>query len=173
MVKRVVFAWTLMPETETVGLKKSKILLLSMRFDVLSFGVADPSDVIPLVGKLVPAGPMLLFETVLPVLAPPVDVLNRIVPVAAVTAPVDEPRTVQFLTVSLDVPLMKRIVLVPAVGSAVVFEIVSESIPLFRPSIVTLSTPLRSINGLPAVVAPVTVWAVTGLIARGGPGSQT
>src|SRR3954462_1408887 len=99
-----------MPETEIVGLKKSKMLLLLMTFSVLSFGLAEPSDVIPLVGRLAPAGPMLLFETVLPVLAPPVDVLNRIVPLAAATAPVDEPRTEQFVTILFEAPFMNRTV---------------------------------------------------------------
>ena len=42
--------------------------------------------------------------------------------------------------------------LVPAVAEAVVFEIVSK--PELKPSMVTLSAPLRSINGLPAAIAP-------------------
>src|SRR5438309_927137 len=107
---------------------------------------------------------MAVFETVLAVLAPPVEVLNRIVPVATPTAPVDEPRTVQLVTMSPEVPLMKRIVLVPAVGSTIEFEMVSESVPLFSPSMVTLSAPLRSISGLPATVPPATVRAPLGLI---------
>jgi hypothetical protein len=119
---------------------------------------------IPFVGRLAPAGPIELFETVLPVLAPPVEVLNRMVPVATPTAPVDEPSTVQFVTVSLVAPLMKRIVLVPAVAEAVVFEIVSELPLAFKPLMLTLSAPARSISGLPATVAPVTVRAPDGLI---------
>ena len=87
-----------MPATEIVGLKKSKMLLLLIESAELLFGGADPSDVIPLVGKLAPAGPMLLSETVLPVLAPPVEVLIRIFPLAAATVPVDEPSTEQFVT---------------------------------------------------------------------------
>src|SRR5438477_857913 len=126
-----------MPCTEIPGLKKSKMWLLSMTLRVLLFGLADPSDITPLVGRFVPAGPMLLFEMVLPVLAPPVDVLIRIVPVATAALPVDEPSTEQFVTVSPEVPLMKRIVLVPAVGSAVVLEIVREFPPVFKPLIVT------------------------------------
>ena len=82
----VVLAWRLMPDTEIVGLKKSKMLLLSMTLKVLLFGLADPSDMIPLVGRLAPAGPMLLLEMELPLLAPPVDVLIRMVPPAVATA---------------------------------------------------------------------------------------
>ena len=53
----------------------------------------------------------------------------------------------------------------PEVEEAVVFEIVSEFPPAFRPSNVTPSAPLRSINGAPAVVAPPIVRAAppTGL----------
>src|SRR3954447_9357756 len=111
-----------MPATDRAvfaGLKKSKMLLLSMTFRVLLFGLADPSDMTALVGRFAPAGPILLFETTLPVLAPPVDVLNRFFPPAVASAVVDEPSTEQFVTVLFDAPLMKRIVLVPAVESAV------------------------------------------------------
>src|SRR4029077_12407221 len=60
---------------------------------------------------------------------------------------------------------MSRIVLVPAVAEAVVFEIVRELPPEFNPSIVTFLAPLRLTNGLPAVTAPVTVRAPLGLMA--------
>src|SRR6266446_3290194 len=99
----VVLSRSLMPCTEIAGWKKSKMLLLSMTLRVLLFGLADPSDIIPLVGRFAPVG-----------------VLNRIVPVATAEVPVDEPSTEQFVTVLPEAPLMKRIVLVPAVGSAVV-----------------------------------------------------
>ena len=52
----------------------------------------------------------------------------------------------------------------PATAEAVVLEIVSEFPAVFRPSIVTLSAPLRLINGLPVAVAPVTVRAPTGVM---------
>ena len=42
---------------------------------------------------------------------------------------------------------MKRIVDVPDVAETVVLAIVSELPPVFRPLIVTLSAPLRSISG--------------------------
>ena len=77
--------------------KKSKTLLLSMMLPVLLFGLADPSDITPLVGRLAPAGPMSLFEMVLPLLAPPVDVLISTLPPATVVLAVDEPRTEQLV----------------------------------------------------------------------------
>src|SRR5690349_2511989 len=73
--------------------KKSKILLLSMKMFVLLFGLADPSDMTPLVGRLAPAGPMLLFEIVLLLFAPLVEVLIRMLPPATVVDAVEEPRT--------------------------------------------------------------------------------
>jgi hypothetical protein len=75
-------------------------------------------------------------------------------PPAVAVPDVDEPRTVQFVTVSFCAPLMKRIVLVLAVAEAVVFEIVNELPPVLSPLIVTLSAPFKSINGLPATIAP-------------------
>src|SRR3982751_170890 len=138
MVVRSVLVEILIPATVIVGLKKSKTLLLVMILPVLLFGLADPSDITPFVGKLGPAGPMLLFEIVLPLLAPPVEVLKRMLPPAVDVEDVDEPKTVQFVTVSFCVPLMNRIVLVPAVAEAVVFEIVSELPPLLSPLMVTL-----------------------------------
>src|SRR5262245_59991601 len=96
----VVLACRLIPETEIVGLKKSKMLLLSRMLLVLLFGLADPSDMKPFVGRLTPAGPMLLLVMKLPLLTPPVDVLLRMVPPAVATAVVDEPSTVQFVIIS-------------------------------------------------------------------------
>ena len=139
----VVLAWRLMPATEIPALKKSKMLLLSMMLPVLLFGLADPSDMKPLLGRLAPAGPMSLFEMVLPLLAPPVDVLIRMLPLAVVTRRVDEPSTVQFVIILLCAPLMRRIVLVPAVADVLAFEIVSELPAEFRPLIVTLSAPCK------------------------------
>jgi hypothetical protein len=159
MVVRSVLLEILMPATVIVGLKKSKTLLLVTMLLALLFGLADPSDITHLVGRLAPAGPRLLFEMVLPVLAPPVEVLNRTFPPAVVVPDVDEPRTEQFVTVLFCAPLMKRIVLVLAVAEAVVFEIVSELPPVLSPLIVTLSAPFKSINGLPATIAPETVRA--------------
>ncbi len=86
-----VLDWRSIPATEVVALKKSNTLLLSMTLLVLWFGLADPSDITPLVGRFAPAGPMLLFEIVLPLLAPPVDVLIRTLPPATVVLAIDEP----------------------------------------------------------------------------------
>ena len=130
------------------------MLLLSMRLPVLLFGLADPSDITPLVGRLAPAGPIALFEIALSLFAPPVEVLIRMLPPAVVVLDVDEPSTVHLVMVLFCAPLMSRIVLVPAVAETVVFEIVSELPPELKPSMVTLSAPLRSINGLPATIAP-------------------
>ena len=87
---------------------------------MLLFGLADPSDITPLVGRLAPAGPILLFEMVLLLFAPPVEVLIRMLPPAVVVLDVDEPSTVQLVMVLFCAPLMRRIVLVPAVAEAVV-----------------------------------------------------
>ena len=149
---------------DVVAWKKSKILLLSMRLPVLLFGLADPSDITPLVGRLAPAGPIALFEIVLLLFAPPVEVLIRMLPPAVVVLDVDEPSTVHLVMVLFCAPLIRRIVLVPAVAETVVLEMVSNP-PELKPSMVTLSAPLRSINGLPATIAPEIVLAPVGHIS--------
>jgi hypothetical protein len=50
-------------------------------------------------------------------------------------------------------------VAVPEVAETVVLSIVNELPPLFKPSTVTLSAPLKSIKGKPAVAAPEIVLA--------------
>jgi hypothetical protein len=55
-------------------------------------------------------------------------------------------------------------VLVPVVADTVVFSMIIELPLAFKPSIVTLSAPLRSISGLPAAIAPLTVTAPIGVI---------
>ena len=154
IVVLLLFVEMLTPATVIVGLKKSKILLLLITLPVLSFGLAVPSPMTPLVGRLAPAGPMLLVAIVLLLLPPAtVLVLKRMLPVATVVLPVDEPRMVQLRTMLFEAPPMNRIVLVPAVAEAVVFESVRELPMILRPSIVTLSAPFRSTNGLPAAIA--------------------
>ena len=159
MVVRSVLVEILMPATVIAGLKKSKMLLVVTMLLALLFGLADPSDITHFVGKFAPAGPRLLFEMVLPLLAPPVEVLSRMFPPAVPVVDVDDPKTEQFVTVLFCAPLMKRIVLVLAVAEAVVFEMVSELPPVLSPLMVTLSAPFKSINGLPATIAPETVRA--------------
>ena len=108
---------------------------------------------------------MLLLEMKLPLFAPPVEVLIRMLPPAVVVDDVDEPSTVQFVITLFCAPLMRRIVLVPAVAEAVVFESVSELPPTFSPLMLTFFAPFKLISGLPAVIAPVTVRAPLGSIA--------
>src|SRR5215471_5174483 len=97
MVILAVLVLTLTPAAVvTAAWKKSKILLLSMMLLLLLFGKADPSDITPLVGKFAPAGPMLLLEMMLPLFAPPVEVLIRMLAPATVVLEVDDPSTVQF-----------------------------------------------------------------------------
>ena len=149
----------------TAAWKKSKILLLSMTLLVLLFGLSDPSDNTPLVGRSPVDGPMLLLEMKLPLFAPPVEVLIRMLPPAMVVDDVDDPSTVQFVITLFCAPLIRRIVLVPAVAEAVVFESVSELPPTFSPLMLTFVAPFKLISGLPAVIAPVTVRAPLGSIA--------
>src|SRR5436190_6744353 len=128
------------PVTDTAPVpKKSKILLPSMTFPVLTvlLFVAVPRPVTALTGRLAPAGPMLLFRIVLlllPTIVVPTagEVLNRTVPPAvAPTVTVEEPWMLQFLSVLFCAPLIKRMVLVPAVAETVVFENVSVLPPEF------------------------------------------
>src|SRR4029450_11591065 len=144
-------AWTLIPDTGAVGLKKSKMLLLSMRLPV--FGLpAVPRPITALVGRFVPAGPMLQNEMLLLLLTAPVVVLKNTVPPAPATAEVDEPSTVHRVMMLFCAPLIKRIVLV--LPDVPVLEIVSELPPVLSPPRVTLSAPLRPINALPVAIAP-------------------
>ena len=139
------------------------MLLLSIRLPELLFGLADPSDITPFVGRLAPAGPIALFEIVLLLFAPPVEVLIKMLPPAVVVLDVDEPSTVHTAMVLFCAPLIRRIVLVPAVAETVVLEMVSK--PKLKPLMVTLSAPLRSINGLPATIAPEIACAPLGTIS--------
>src|SRR4051794_6196894 len=161
------------PVTETPPVpKKSNTLFPSMRlsrFTVLLL-VVVPSPQIALTGRLPPAGPMLFAEIVLlllPTMVVPTvgDVLKRMVPPAvAPTVTVEDPWIEEFLTTLFWAPLIKRMVLVPAVADTVVLEIVSEFPPEFLPSMVTKSAPFKSINGLPATIAPETVRVPLGVI---------
>jgi hypothetical protein len=138
------------PLTETTPVpKKSNTLLPSMRlsrFTVLLL-VVVPTAEIPLTGRLLPAGPMLFPEMVLLLLPVVVVVLKRTAAPAVPTVTIDEPRIVQFFTTLLVAPLIKRMVLVPAVADVLAFENVNEFPPEFSPSTVTTSAPLKSISG--------------------------
>lgn len=123
--------------------------------------VAEPLPRMAFVGKLVPAGPILLLEIVL--LSLPLGVLasvlkNIVAPLVA-TDIVPEPCRLELVMVLLVAPPIKRMVEVPDVAETVVFAIVSEFPAVFNPLIVTLSAPFKSIIGAPAVVAPEMVRA--------------
>src|SRR5947208_9509925 len=118
----------------------------------LSFSIVElvPLAIMAFEGRFVPAGPMLLLEIVLlsfPVVVP---LLKMIVPAKVANVDVDEPSIEQFVTVLFVASAIKRIVPVPVVVPMVVLEMVRVLPPVFRPSIVTLSAPFKSINGLPA-----------------------
>jgi hypothetical protein len=89
---------------------------------------------------------------------------NRIVPPGVPRAIVDDPRILHLVTVLFVASFMNRMVLVTLFDETVVFETVSEDPATNWPSIVTLSAPLKLINGLPAAMAPDTVRAPTALI---------
>src|SRR5262249_34787415 len=132
----------LIPDAGSVALKKSKMLLLVIRFPVL--GVASGAKAtIGLVGRLVPAGPRLQNETVLLLLFPDPAVVppNTIFPAIDKAAGFAEPKTAHRVTVLFCAPLINRIVPVPRRFETVVFENVSELPPVPSPSMVTLSAP--------------------------------
>src|SRR6476659_5359662 len=107
---------------------------------------------------------MLLFEIVLLSLpfAVTASVLRKMFPPLVATEALKDPWMFELVIVLLVAPPINRIVEVPDVADAVVLAIVSEFPPVFSPLIVTLSAPLKSIIGLPAVVAPEIVRAPTG-----------
>src|SRR4051812_39460970 len=95
-----------MAETLAVALKKSKMLFLSITSPVLMVLalVMVPTPEIHLMGRLAPAGPMLLpviTLLLLPTMVVPTagDVLNRTFPPAVPNGTVADPEMVQFLTV--------------------------------------------------------------------------
>lgn len=149
----------LIPERLLPGRKKSKMLLPVIM--ALSFSMVElvPLAIIAFDGRFAPAGPISLLEIVLlsfPVVVP---VLKIIVPATVANVDVDEPSIEQLVTVLFEASAINRIVPVPTVVPMVVLEIVSELPPVFSPLMVTLSAPLRLINGLPAAGAPVMVRA--------------
>ena len=154
------------PEVLLVGRKKSKMLLLSIVTPLFRIPAVDvlPNAKMALEGRLVPAGPRLHKETVFPSLPVVIPVLKMIVPPTVANVVVEDPRIVHLVTVLFVASAINRIVPVPAVAETVVLETVRELPPVFKPSIVTLSAPLKLINGLPAAVAPVTVRVPTGLM---------
>src|SRR4051794_31931065 len=107
---------------------------------------------------------MSLFEMLLPLLVPPVDVLIKTLPPATVLLEVEEPRTLQLVIKLLCAPLIRRTVLVPAVADVLALEIVNELPAELMPLMVTLSAPLRSTSGVARL--PLTVLAPLGVMVR-------
>src|SRR6476659_1263642 len=103
---------------------------------------------------------MLFPEIVLLLLPAPVVVLKRTLPPAVPTATVADPEIVEFLTVLFEAPLMKRIVLVPAIAPVLILEMTRELPPVLVPSIVRLLAPFKSIKGVAR--SPDTVLAPEG-----------
>ena len=68
---------------------------------------------------------------------------------------VEEPEMMQFLIVQERESLLNWMVEVPVVDDVLVLVINRESPPIFLPSTSTLSAPLKSIRGFPAI-APLT-----------------
>src|SRR6478752_7189712 len=96
------------PATEVVARKKSKMLLLLTTFPVFDLA-AVPKLMTALVGRLAPAGPILLPMTILLLLPPAaVDVLKTTVPAAVARVEVDEPLMLQLARTLFEAPLMKR-----------------------------------------------------------------
>ena len=77
-----------------------------------------------------------------------------ILPPFVFTNIVDEPWIEQLVIILFVAPPIKRIVDVPEVADTVVFAIIKLLPPELIPLNVTLSAPLKSIIGAPAVVAP-------------------
>ena len=161
------------PALVTAAPKKSKMLLLLTMLPLLPIAVVavEPLQRIALLGRFAPAGPTLLLEIVLLSLplAVTASVLKKIVAPLVATEALDEPCRLVLVMTLFVAPPMKRIVDVPLVADAVVLAMVSELPPLLRPSMVTLSAPLRSISGLPAAIAPLMVRAAP---PAGGWGSR-
>src|SRR6185295_390608 len=137
------------------------LLLMMMPLLPIAAVVIEPLPRIALLGRFAPAGPMLLFEMVLLSLplAVTASVLKKMVPPLVATDDELDPWRLELVIVLLVAPPMNRIVAVPEVADAVVLAMVSELPPVLRPSMVTLSAPLRSISGDPAAIAPEIVRA--------------
>src|SRR5437870_1974476 len=125
------------PAVPLVGRKKSKILLLLITFPLFRIPALDvlPSAKMALDGRLVPAGPMLHSETVLPSLPVVVPVLKMIVPPTLANAVVEDPWIVHLVTVLFVASAINWIVPVCGVAETVVLEMVREFPPMFKPSI--------------------------------------
>jgi len=125
-----------------------------------------PSAKIHFVGKLVPAGPILQYEIVLLSLPVVVPVLKKIFPPLVASVIVADPKIEQFVIVLPVASATNLIVEVPEVAAVLKLEMINEFPPVFKPLMVTLSAPLKLINGAPPTVpemvlaAPPLGWIV-------------
>ena len=124
-----------------------------------------PLEAIPCVGLFVPTGPMLQNETTLLSLPLVVPVENKMLPPSKPAGVCEEPSIVHLVILLFDASLRNLIVDVPEKSEIVLFVMVKELPEEFKPSMVTLSAPLRSIIGEPGFRnSPVTVLAPEGTI---------
>ena len=137
------------------------LLLITIPLLPIAVVVVLPLPKMALVGRLAPAGPILLLEMML--LSLPVvvtaSVEKKITAPLVATGIVPEPWILALVIVLRVAPPMKRMVEVPEVADTVVLAIVRLLPPVLRPLMVTLSAPFRSISGLPATMAPEMVRA--------------
>src|SRR6186997_1008177 len=96
------------------------LLLMMMPLLPMAVVVVEPFPRIALVGRLAPAGPMLLFEIVLLSLplAVTASVLKKMTAPLVATDIVPDPWTLELVMVLLVAPPMKRKVAVPEVAEA-------------------------------------------------------
>src|SRR6185295_6585084 len=98
------------------------LLLTMLPLLPIAVVVVEPLQRMPLVGRLAPAGPMLLFEMVLLSLplAVTASVLKKMLAPLVATDIVPEPWMFELVIVLLVAPPMKRMVAVPEVADTVV-----------------------------------------------------
>ena len=137
-------------------MKKSEILLFEIVL-LLFPGAILPEDCMACLGKLVAEG-AILHPVIELLLFPVVTALPKYT-IAQVLA---APSKVQFVTVLLDASFIKLSVM--AFPVILVFEIISVFPPLFNPSMVTSSAPVRL--SITPLMSPVTEAAPTGIIFK-------
>ena len=140
---------------------KKKSYKLQLSIVTLLFAIAelavDPVAAINIEGRFAPTGPILQFVMVLSSFPVVVPVEKRILPPTVPNGTVAEPKIEQFLKVLFVASAINRMVLVLAVLDVDKLEIIKLLPPVFSPSIVTKSAPLKSIKGEPAAGVPLIV----------------
>ena len=104
-------------------------------------------------GVLLPAAPIVFLINL--ILSFPVAIADEVMYTVPEPVDVEEPEIIQFLIVQERESLLNWMVEVPVVDDVLVLVINRESPPIFLPSTSTLSAPLKSIRGFPAI-APLT-----------------